>query len=194
MNKKIDSDDEESDDVIRSAQTIAKRIIVLHGLLSAAHGSDKQEVLSWLDAESLMESISPAEFNFFQESESAEQIITNATWRLEALVPLAWAIGLIADIDSPTDLCDVDRLIVALPAIGSSTSDFISKARLRTEEEISREYEKTYKSHWEVRDAQINNRKVPNKLNPSVVRERHYGFNWVIGYCGLEWDDITTDT
>ena len=27
-----------------------------------------------------------------------------------------------------------------------------------------------------------------------VVQERHYALNWLIGYCGQDWDNITTDT
>lgn len=27
-----------------------------------------------------------------------------------------------------------------------------------------------------------------------VVQERHHALNWLIGYCGQDWDDITTDT
>jgi hypothetical protein len=30
--------------------------------------------------------------------------------------------------------------------------------------------------------------------NAGVVQERHYALNWLIGYCGQDWDDITTDT
>jgi hypothetical protein len=30
--------------------------------------------------------------------------------------------------------------------------------------------------------------------NAGVVQERHYGLNWLIGYRGQKWDDITTDT
>ena len=31
-------------------------------------------------------------------------------------------------------------------------------------------------------------------VNPSVIRERHYAFNWIIGYCNQTWDEISTDT
>jgi uncharacterized protein DUF4272 len=31
-------------------------------------------------------------------------------------------------------------------------------------------------------------------LDSGVVYERHYALNWLIGYMGREWDDVTTDT
>jgi len=194
MSTETESDEEEQVDVVRSAQEVARRSIVLHSLVSAAHGVDKQKLRAWLDAESLSAFISPEELGFLQSPEPSEQVVTNASWRVEALVTLAWAIGVIPDLDPLTNLCDTDRLIEGLPTLGAPTSDFIVGSAIRPEAELNLEYEKVYHSHWEVRDAQINGRKPPNKLNPSVVRERHYGFNWVIGYCGQEWDEITTDT
>jgi hypothetical protein len=30
--------------------------------------------------------------------------------------------------------------------------------------------------------------------NSGAFQERHYALNWLIGYGGLDWDDISTDT
>jgi hypothetical protein len=27
-----------------------------------------------------------------------------------------------------------------------------------------------------------------------IIQERHHAINWVIGYEGLSWDEVTTDT
>jgi hypothetical protein len=27
-----------------------------------------------------------------------------------------------------------------------------------------------------------------------IVQERHYAINWITGYGGLPWDEVTTDT
>ena len=31
-------------------------------------------------------------------------------------------------------------------------------------------------------------------LNRGVVMERHYALNWLIGYAGRDWDEVSTDT
>ena len=51
-----------------------------------------------------------------------------------------------------------------------------------------------YDAHWKVRDAQINGRPVPEEIIPGLVQERHHAINWLMGYCGQEWDEVTTDT
>lgn len=194
MSDETQIDEEYEEDQIRSPDEIARRVIVLHSLVAAAHGVDKKKIFAWLKKEGLSEDISPEEWKFFEDDDPPQQSIVNATWRVEALIGLAWTIKAISNLDPLTGMCDTDRIIENLPALGTSTSDFIRLASMRPEQEIMEEYEKIYDSHWKVRDAQLNGRPSPENLIPSVVRERHYGMNWAIGYCGQEWDEITTDT
>lgn len=74
----------------------------------------------------------------------------------------------------------------------AATADFIESATLRQEAEIEAQYEFIYDTHCEVRTAQ--NTGAPTKVNARVVQERHYAMNWITGYCGQAWDEITTDT
>lgn len=194
MTQESPTDEEYEEDQIRSAEEIARRAIVLHSLVASAHGVDKKKIFAWLKKEGLSEDVSPEEWKYFENEDPPQQSLVNATWRVEALVGVAWSIGAIQDLDPLTDMCDTDRIIEALPDLGSPTSEFIRDANLRPEKEIEDEYEKIYHSHWKVRDAQLNGKTPPENLNPSVVRERHYGMNWIIGYCGQEWDEISTDT
>jgi hypothetical protein len=48
--------------------------------------------------------------------------------------------------------------------------------------------------HWRARDAEINGRPMPRDLDIEIIQERHHAINWVIGYEGLPWDEVTTDT
>lgn len=187
-------DEEYVEDVIRSAREVALRSIALHCLVAAAYGNSKKAILRWLEREQLRDILSPNEQLFFEIEDPTKQFVINATWRVEALVSLVWGISKIPDMDPLTDLCNTDRLIAALPQIGGPASEYIETAFIRPDDEINSEYEKVYDAHWEVRDAQLNGKPIPKGFNPSVVRERHYGFNWLIGYCGQEWDEISTDT
>ena len=71
---------------------------------------------------------------------------------------------------------------------------FISSAKLRTPSEILDQADLIYRYHWAVVDARVNGKEPPAKLDPSVVMERHYALNWLIGYMNQEWDDVSTDT
>ena len=48
--------------------------------------------------------------------------------------------------------------------------------------------------HWQARDARIHSKPTPPHVNIEIIQERHHAINWVIGYEGLPWDEVTTDT
>ena len=195
---------------IRNADEVARRCIVLYAVLAAGHNEPRSELVAWLRREGLWGGVSPKESDFLLSESSTRQQHINATWRAEALFPLLWAMGLVAELPSPTQPCGVQLIRSVLPSLFDPMSKFISSAKLRPDTEIHCANEEIYQIHWRVRDAQLQNEPTPKgKLprmsvapqepapemyNASVVQERHYALNWLIGYCGQEWDDITTDT
>ncbi|HEY2675707.1 MAG TPA: DUF4272 domain-containing protein [Steroidobacteraceae bacterium] len=48
--------------------------------------------------------------------------------------------------------------------------------------------------YWKARDAQLHERPMPPGIDIEIVQERHHAINWVTGYDGLPWDEVTTDT
>lgn len=188
-----DDDMEEVDDELRSAEEIAKRALTLSAVVSCAYGASKPAVIDWLKKEDLWQEVTPSEQEFL-ESETSDQVRRNFTWKIEALAPLLWAIGKLDSMPSVGEQCDTEPIKKAVVWPPGSTAAFIHSAELRDEEEIGREYEKVYDAHWKARDAKLNNRPVPRKIDPGAVYERHYGFNWLRGYMSQPWDEITTDT
>lgn len=189
-----DEPKENSDDfnVPRSAVEIAKRAIGLHCVIAASHDVSKADLCEWLKSEGLYKELSARERRFLETQESAPREISQAAWRVEAQVALLWAIQKISDLDPLTATCKTARLVDALPPLFAATADFIESATLRQEAEIEAQYEFIYDTHCEVRTAQ--NTGVPTNVNLRVVQERHYAMNWITGYCGQAWDEITTDT
>jgi hypothetical protein len=181
----------------------------LHGVLAAGHNEPRDEIVEWLHREGLWDWVTAKESDFLLSNSPAEQQRINATWRAEALFPLLWSLGLI-ELPSPMQLCDLQLIQGVMPPLLDPVGEFISSAKLRSESEIYDANEEIYHIHWRVRDAQLRNEptspgKLPRMpvedLDPpvesyvtGVVQERHYALNWLIGYCGQEWDDITTDT
>lgn len=195
---------------IRSADDVARRCIILHGVLAAGHDVPRDQIVIWLRREGLWDAVSPKESGFFLEECPTQQLRINATWRAEALFPLLWSLNLIPALPSPQQLCDLPLIQRVLPPLFEPVAEFISSARLRSEAEIYDANEEIYQIHWRVREAQFRGQpSSPGKLprmpvkhceppadvyNADVVQERHYALNWLIGYCGQDWDDITTDT
>ena len=189
-----DEELEALDDEIRSAQEIAKRALALAAVVSCAYGASKPAVVEWLKREDLWEEVTPLERAFLGSEASDEKTRCSLTWKIEALVPLLWVIGRIDTMPGITGQCDTEPLKQAVVWPPHSTEAYILSAGLRDEEDIGREYEKVYQAHWKVRDARLNGKRVPRKFDPEVIYERHYGFNWVMGYMKQPWDEITTDT
>jgi hypothetical protein len=195
---------------IRGADEVARRCIVLHAVLAVGHDEPRDEIVAWLRREGLWSSVSPLEADFLLAELPSDQQYINATWRAESLYALLWALGLVADLPSPTQLCDLQFLKSLVPPLLGSVGAFILSTRLRADAEIHDANEQIYQIHWRVRDAQFRNEPTPTgklarmsvadseppaeSYDAGVVQERHYALNWLIGYCGQEWDAITTDT
>ncbi len=192
---RIDNSDinELDEDIPKTAEQVAKRALVLSAVITAAYGSPIDEIVKWLNNENLYSELTSNELMFLNDPTNKKYKI-NITWKLEALVVLLWSISKLEELPKLTNQCDTEPLKNAVVWPPYPTSSFIESAILRPKEIIENEYENVYQAHWKVRDAKVNGKKVPEKLVPGVVLERHYGFNWIIGYQGQQWDDIATDT
>lgn len=178
------------EDVPRTADVVAKRCLVLYAVVAAGNRQGRAGLVEWLRGEGLFADASPAEMAFLGGGEPTEQQMINASWRTEALGVLLWALGKV----DAADIGNVPVLRAALPGLYGATGEFVARAALRDEVEILTFYEAIYQAHWAVRDARLNGRAAPEELHPGVLQERHHAFNWLIGYCGQEWDEVTTDT
>ncbi len=183
----------EDSDAVRETEDIARRAIVLLGVLAVGHEVPQSEVVDWLQAEGLWEAVSAAEKNLFGESDPPRQAIIDATWRAETLWVLLWSLGKVEELKYPTELCDLQILQDALPRIGQPTRAFIASATRRSDSVVLDATDMTYRIHWAIRDAQLKEEPAPAELNAGVVVERHYALNWLVYYAD-DWDDITTDT
>jgi len=201
---------EEDVDQIRSPHDVARRCVILYAVLAAGHREPRDQLVAWLRREELWDWVSPKESEFLLAVSPTKKEHIQASWRAEALFPLLWSLGLIEELPSPQRICDVQLMQRVLPPLLGSVSQFVSSARLRSDADIRAANEEIYQIHWRVRDFQLRHEPTaPGKLprmphpafdppadsyNPGVVEERHYALNWLIGYCGQDWDDITTDT
>ncbi len=182
----------ETPEAMRSPEAVARRCVVLLAVVGAGHGVDRGALRDWLHAEGLWDDVSPREASLLTGESMTKQESVNATWRVEALQPLAWALGLVDEVGSPNGLCDVARLQQAIPELGASTAAFVGGARLRSDEVILEANEVAYQQHWEARDARLNGKETA--IDIGVIQERHLGLNWLIGYEGQPWDEVRTDT
>ncbi|MEF9388459.1 DUF4272 domain-containing protein [Ralstonia solanacearum species complex bacterium KE056] len=191
----VDFEDSLPQDEIREAPAIAKRALALFAVVGLALGAPKDETVAWLRDESLWEELSPQELTFVSGSVPTERQFINASWRREALLILLWVLGLVEELPGLAEQCDTGKIQQVLPPFADiSVKEFVSKAQRRSDRELLDMADILLNSHWMARDACIHNRPMPSNLDIGIIQERHHAINWVIGYDGLAWDEVTTDT
>ncbi len=105
---------------------------------------------------------------------------------------MLWSLGYVPELAPPTSICDVPAAVTFMK--DRTRDKFIQDAELRPIGEILDEADLIYRYHWAVVDVRVTGLKIPEDIDGSVVMERHYALNWLIGYMGQAWDDISTDT
>jgi len=122
------------------------------------------------------------------------QDFVSMTWKYEAYWILLWALGIVEQLDYPSEACDCEFAIHAV-ADCNSMNDFMRKVKLRDISEILDEADLIFRYDWACVDARIHEEEAPAGLDPDVVYERHCGLNWLIDADGADdWDNVATNT
>jgi hypothetical protein len=176
----------------RTETEVAERMIALAIVAVKGETGDHALGLQLIDQFGAAGFLSPAEARFMADPAPSEFDRIQFTWRYEGVWVMLWALSLIDDPGPPSDIADVPRLAEILRELG--TEGVLATARLRPQSELLDAADLIYRQHWAVRQADLDGDPVPPGLYPGVVMERHYALNWLIGYGGQAWDDVSTDT
>ena len=176
----------------RSRDEVVDRLIAL--TITAVHASEADEALTL----SLIEQFRAD--TFFTEAEQAFLVDPDPdmalraqySWQFENVEVLLWALGFRDMLLYPSNECDVDAIANTILTLGND--GLRSRARLRSQAELMDQADFVYRTHWAVRQAQLEREAVPAGLLWDVVYERHYTLNWLIGYMDQSWDEVSTDT
>lgn len=188
-------DEEPAADEIRSPTEVAYRALALFSVVGVALGADRAEIIDWLKQHDLWQKLAPSEVEFLDTSNPSQQQIINAGWLSERLIVIVWALGALDQLPPPDEQCDTAEFLTILPPFAStSIADFIASARLRRSSTLIENADETLQLHWEARDAMIRGHTSSRSVDIGIIQERHHAINWLIGYDGLDWDDVTTDT
>jgi hypothetical protein len=180
---------------IRSPAEVARRALALFGVVGIAFGSPRNDVVAWLLENDLWRDLTPREQGFLDIPTPSKKAVTDASWYAERLIMLLWSLRLISEVPHADEQCDVGCFQKLLPPYADiEVADFILSASLRSDDELGRMADSCLKLHGEGRSAKLQNRKPRWPVDTEIIQERHHAINWVIGYDGLSWDEVTTDT
>lgn len=180
-----------ADTRIREKEEIIERAYSLM-LLTA-----KGEGLEWERIEAIRQDFSingltPAERAVYSSTQLTKQDKLNTLWRYESLNVLLWSLGLTDEMSYPSAICNVSLITQLL--LRQSQPQLEASVQRRSVDVLLDELDKVYRMNWACVDARVCKQQPTGELNASVVYERHYALNWLTGYQGQEWDDVTTDT
>ncbi|WP_238917468.1 DUF4272 domain-containing protein [Clostridium sp. YIM B02555] len=187
---------------VRSAEEIAKRAIACLIAIQVAcdinNGENVEEsrefFKGFLEKYGVSNELTEAEKKIIFGTPE-EQDVINMAWKYEAYWTLIWALGILDELNYPSQICDCDFAINVV-ADCNDFDEFMKKVNLRSVDEILNEADLIFRYNWACVDARIHGKNAPAKLDSGVVFERHWGLNWLIGK-GTEnddWDCVSTDT
>lgn len=180
---------------IRPADEVARRALALFAVVGTALGVPRDDATSWLRTEELWDALTPHELAYLEQTNPPRQAHINFGWQSERLIVLLWALGKIPELPDSATQCDTSLFkSVLLPLTNTATRAFVAQAMLIDEERLWKQAESYLDDHWKARDAQIHGRPMPPGIDIEIVQERHHAINWITGYDGLPWDEVTTDT
>jgi hypothetical protein len=176
----------------RSDIDVARRCVILYGLIYVAHGAKTAEyMVDYFKKNHLWGSVSPDEQKYLLGKRTEKQD-NEMTWRIENLNVLLWSLGNFKILPLPNVRCSFTHY-ENLPDLDGNPLNWIQDAKLRNTEDILNEADLIYRIHWATTDARLNKTPMPYHMDNDVVYERHYALNWLTMYAD-EWDEITTDT
>lgn len=182
---------------MREGRAIAERLYCLIALSSAAHERPPLSIRDWINSQDIRAGLTPREEEFIFEDEQPHSEVEWASWKIEAVPVLMWAVSFIEEMPSASELVTWEDLGINDEFLLSAKLK-IDGAKARPSEEMAAIQERMAALHWGSRAGPAGRRLFPNDgqeedANPGVAIERHRSANWLVT-TGESWDDIDTDT
>ncbi|MBS0412555.1 MAG: DUF4272 domain-containing protein [Proteobacteria bacterium] len=177
----------------RGAAEVAGRTLALLTVAVKSEGLEQPVVDRLVRDYGLAPDLSPEERAFIANPAPTAADRAKFNWRYEGAWALLWALSYVPSLGKPTQQCDAATAVRAMRD-HHQRAGFIADARLRPMSEILDQADRIYRYDWAAVDARANGRPAPAGLDEEITVERHKAFNWLIGYEGAAWDDVTTDT
>lgn len=182
--------EDEREAKLRSGAEIVDRAIALLAVAAVGEGAPDEIVDKLMVDFDVAPRLSPQERAFVASPTASARV--RFSWRYEALNVLLWATGFLGELSRPVRQMDVPTVIREI--LSRTVAKLHADARVRPAGAILDEADLIYRYHWAVRDAQLRGEPPPARLDRSVIMERHYALNWLIGVDGCGWDDVPTHT
>jgi hypothetical protein len=177
---------------LRTKDVVVDRVIALALVAVKGEGIGQKDILALRDELGAAPFLSAAEKKFIDDPSPSQKDRVQFAWRYECLGVLHWALGFVEKLETPSKIVDAGTVVrlVRKP----SPAQYRANAKLRTADEILDEADLIYRYDWACVDARVTGKPAPTAIDCEIVVERHRALNWLHGYEGQPWDDVSTDT
>ena len=178
-----------SESYCRTAAEVAIRTVILHSVVAAGSGIDRERITEWLQDQNLWEQVSPRERSTLQSPRRFREDRSEAQWLQETQWTLLWTIQKVKSLGLPTKTCDSVKLVdEIMPVLGGDDIDrFITNAEFRPAAEIDAENGRITRLYYYAQKAADKN-EFPEDLIFGVLNNRYYALRWLTG--DEPWDDV----
>lgn len=176
--------------VMRGAEQVAIRMLAIYCTVAVANGVSPQLALEWVSNEGLLTELTPDELSYLTNPLEKEKARYRA--QEEALLALAWASSFHDHLDY-SKYCD-SRLarFFPRPSKGDASRPFITRAKLRPEDEVVAALDMGYCLHAAVVDEEMNKQTKTHDVEPYVIVERRRALEWLVS--DDNWGAVSLDT
>lgn len=173
----------------RETPEVVDRILSMHCVAACAYGFSRERAEAWYRQEVQQDALTDAERTFLRTGVGNKQ---KFMVQIEGMWALAWAIGLVDDLDFG-QACS-PSFVGLLPDLktGQRALSIRSGAAIRTLEELASANDLAYCLHWAVRQADASETPLPRKIGSHVIVERRRALGWLL--VPEAWDDVLLDT
>jgi hypothetical protein len=183
----------EAEAKVRAKDAVVDRAVALLIVAVKAEGLEQPEVVRVTDRFGASTFFTPKEKAFIASTSPDDTARAQFGWRYECVSVLVWALGFTPELSRPDKIVDAGKL-ATLVMKDKGPKKFRDEARLRAPKELLDEADLIYRYDWACVDARASGKDPPRGVDCEIVVERHRALNWLIGYQGQEWDDVSTDT
>lgn len=176
---------------VPDGRAIVRRLMCLFAVSSAGMAGNPANARNLVTRWKIAESLTREEAAFLASDIQIPSEQIQMSWRIEAMIPLMWAIGMFDEMPPPDDQFDAEYLAEYWNTFSAETWAAVV---VRPLDEILTQVYLIRDLHWSVRDAFLKGTAIPEGLVAGVVQERHHALNWLAGSSGGDWDAVETDT
>ena len=186
----------EAEVVVRSAADVARRAQALLSVASYALGLLEED--PWpegaIDAAFPLarEAWSPLERELMEGPAPSRDALVPWVWRYESAWALLWALGCAPELTLPSAIVDMEVLREVAAPMRAGLAWF-EPLEVRPHAEILDALDVHLRAHWVMVQARVEGGEVEG-WDAGVILERHLALNWLTGFEGASWDEVSAPT